>query len=95
MNEIIQNLEANATNGYEQFCYIDEKMLEAMKELSKRENEEKINLEHNWNELKKWLEEQKENFQFAGDFGEFNTNIEDLEIVLDKIKELEEGGNNE
>lgn len=52
-------------------------------------------LEHNWNELKKWLEEQKENFQFAGDFGEFNTNIEDLEIVLNKIKELEEGGNND
>lgn len=40
MNDIIQNLELNATNGRENFCYINEKQLNAMKELSKREAEE-------------------------------------------------------
>lgn len=40
MNDIIQNLEANATNGKENFCYISEKQLNAMKELSKREAKE-------------------------------------------------------
>jgi hypothetical protein len=40
MNDIIQNLEVNATNGKENFCYISEKQLNAMKELSKREAKE-------------------------------------------------------
>lgn len=40
MNEIIQSLEANATNGKENFCYISEGKLKALKELSKREYEE-------------------------------------------------------
>ena len=40
MNEIIQNLEVNATNGYENFCYISENKLNALKELSKREKRE-------------------------------------------------------
>lgn len=40
MNEIIQNLEANATNGEKNFCYISENKLNALKELSKREYEE-------------------------------------------------------
>lgn len=44
MNEIIQNLEANATNGKENFCYISENKLQAIKELSKREQQEKENL---------------------------------------------------
>ena len=45
MNEIIQNLEVNATNGKENFCYISEKQLKAMKELSKRETKENKQLE--------------------------------------------------
>lgn len=45
MNEIIQNLEVNATNGKENFCYISEKQLKAMKELSKREAKENKQLE--------------------------------------------------
>lgn len=56
MNDIIQNLEANATNGRENFCYISEKQLNAMKELSKREAKENKQLKDNWNKLKKDLE---------------------------------------
>ena len=41
MNEIIQELECNATNGKENFCYISEKKLKPLKELSKREEQEK------------------------------------------------------
>lgn len=44
MNEIIQSLKADVTNGKENFCYISEDMLKAMKELSKRENQDKENL---------------------------------------------------
>lgn len=40
MNDIIQDLEINATNGKENFCYINEKQLNAMKELSERESKE-------------------------------------------------------
>lgn len=46
-------------------------------------------LEHNWNELKKWLEERcKDNMELI-------TFRLAICRVLDKIKELEEGGNNE
>lgn len=44
MNDIIQNLEANATSGRENFCYISEKQLNAMKELFKRETKENKHL---------------------------------------------------
>lgn len=40
MNEIIQNLKANKTDGYTNFCEISEEMLNAIKELSRREYEE-------------------------------------------------------
>ena len=85
MNEIIQNLEANATNGYERFCYIDEKMLEAIKELAKRENEEKVKLEHNWNELKDYIKDRR----ICTIYDDF------CRQILDKMQSLEEGGNNE
>ena len=39
-NEIIQNLKANKTDGYTNFCEISEEMLNAIKELSRREYEE-------------------------------------------------------
>ena len=45
MNEIIQSLKANATNGKENFCFISEKQLNAMKELSKRETKENQQLQ--------------------------------------------------
>ena len=46
MNEIIQSLEVNATNGTENFCYISEKKLNAIKELSKREQQENLQKEN-------------------------------------------------
>lgn len=55
MNDIIQNLETNATNGKENFCYISEKQLNAMKELSKREAKENKQLKDNWNKLKVYI----------------------------------------
>ena len=52
MNDIIQNLEANATNGKENFCYISEKQLNAMKELSKKEAKEIKQLQQENKQLK-------------------------------------------
>lgn len=51
MNDIIQNLEANATNGKENFCYISEKQLNAMKKLSKREAKENKQIKEIYKEL--------------------------------------------
>lgn len=51
MNDIIQNLEVNATNGKENFCYISEKQLNAMKELSKREAKENKQIKEIYKEL--------------------------------------------
>lgn len=55
MNEIIQGLEANATNGKENFCYISENMLNAIKELSKREYQEKQDLQSQLSQKEKKL----------------------------------------
>lgn len=52
MNNIIQDLEVNATNGKENFCYISEKQLNAMKELYKREAKEIENLQQENKQLK-------------------------------------------
>ena len=52
---------------------------------------EKMDLEHNWNELKKWLI-QLQKFKGINQQG-FSWGV--AQEVLDKIKELEEGGNNE
>jgi uncharacterized Ntn-hydrolase superfamily protein len=79
MNDIIQNLELNATNGRENFCYINEKQLNAMKELSKREAEENKQLkmqisareegcnrlEKNWNKLKEYINKMHEYFLYT------------------------------
>lgn len=52
MNDIIQDLEVNATNGKENFCYISEKQLNAMKELYKREAKEIKQLQQENKQLK-------------------------------------------
>lgn len=57
-------------------------------------------LEHNWNELKKWLKEQDvfitELPAFTKDIGiEHRTMSICYENILDKMQELEEGGNND
>jgi hypothetical protein len=65
MNDIIQNLETNATNGKENFCYISEKQLNAMKELSKREAKENKQLKDNWNKLKEYINKMHEYFLYT------------------------------
>lgn len=55
MNEVIQELEANATNSRENFCYISENKLLAMKELSKRDYEEYKKLKQENDRLKSML----------------------------------------
>ena len=52
MNDIIQNLQADCFNGEKYFCLMSENKLNALKELSKREEQEN-------EELKKQLEENK------------------------------------
>ena len=52
MNDIIQDLEVKATNGKENFCYISEKQLNAIKELSKRETKEIKQLQQENKQLK-------------------------------------------
>lgn len=88
MNDIIQNLEANATNGRENFCYISEKQLNAMKELSKREAKENKQLKDNWNKLKEYLHN-----QIPTDKTVLTKYIKIFE-VLDKMQELEQGSEN-
>ena len=55
------------------------------KQIIEQLEKQKIQLENNWNELKKWLEEEK------GQYGKDNRCW--YESVLDKMQELE--GNNE
>ena len=51
-------------------------------------------LKHNWNELKKWLEEYLDGARSGLD--SYDCGIGDcLDDVLKKISELEEGGNND
>lgn len=57
MNEIIQSLECNSTNGKENFCYISEARLKAIKQLSTIENKE-------WNYLNKGINELIKNYQY-------------------------------
>jgi len=56
MNEIIQKLECEATSGKENFYYISEKRLNAIKELSKREQIEKEKLQRKNQELQDRIE---------------------------------------
>lgn len=96
MNDIIQNLELNATNGRENFCYINEKQLNAMKELSKREAEENKQLkmqisareeeyrklENNWNKLKEYIEKTKIK-EFEKSYGKrFGKTFTQAEIIV-------------
>lgn len=72
MSEALELLKINATNGKENFCYINEKQLKALKELAKRYEKEidvlnkeldKIRLselhkEYVISELEKWLDKE-------------------------------------
>ena len=86
MNDIIQDLEVNATNGKENFCYISEKQLKAMKELSKREAKENKQLKDNWNKLREWIIYNKHN-----ENTEQHYLVVDYGTLLGKMQELEQG----
>lgn len=62
MNEIIQSLECNATNGKENFCYISKKRLEAIKKLSTIEDNEFKKLNKGIDELIKKYEYEENYF---------------------------------
>ena len=59
MNEIIQSLEADITNGDNNFCMINEKMLLAIKELSKRDYQEQLELKEKTRKQKEVIEKIK------------------------------------
>lgn len=56
MNDIIQNLKADCYSGKDTFYLISENKLNALKELSKREEQEKNNLEQALDEIEKYIE---------------------------------------
>ena len=95
MNDIIQNLKADCYSGKDTFCLISENKLNALKELSKREEQEKNNLEQALDEIEKWLKEKAEQMDTfnitqrkeTGAFW-FNTrgNIDDLLETIKKAK---------
>lgn len=81
MNDIIQNLEANATNGKENFCYISEKQLNAMKKLSKREAKENKQIKEIYKELFNTYQKLKKE----------NEEVTSLNLhQVDKIQQLKE-----
>lgn len=81
MNDIIQNLEVNATNGKENFCYISEKQLNAMKELSKREAKENKQIKEIYKELFNTYQKLKKE----------NEEVTSLNLhQVDKIQQLKE-----
>ena len=92
MNDIIQDLEVNATNGKENFCYISEKQLKAMKELSKREAKENKQLKDNWNKLKKDIAYELLKLRDPNEYnnGLFNA----FTYINNEIQELEQGSDN-
>lgn len=86
MNDIIQNLEANATNGEENFCYISEKQLNAMKELSKGEAKENKQLKDNWDKLKEYISIKLYNTEYLQKL--CGCGIDDFDhMLLDAIRE--------
>lgn len=92
MNDIIQDLEVNATNGKENFCYISEKQLNAMKELYKREakeikqlQQENKQLKDNWNKLREFIV--KEYYMYLP----LEASTKSITILTDKMQELEQG----
>ena len=97
MNEIIQNLEVNATNGYENFCYISENKLNALKELSKREKRELQkykslyeNEKNHTDTLKRIIKEVKKYLEGAYEMATYTNSVcldeENIEDILDLLK---------
>jgi hypothetical protein len=52
-------------------------------------------LQHNWNELKKWLKEEEQEYRKDSYSGEYAWIIGTTVRVLNKIQSLDDGGHNE
>lgn len=91
MNEIIQNLEVNATNGKENFCYISEKQLKAMKELSKREAKENKQLEQQCKKQREVIDKAVEFINsidlYSHEYALDSIEINDLLDILNEVSE--------
>lgn len=103
MNELIESFGECSTDFSKTACkyyedylrnYQKEKIwqIEEYQKAVDKTMSEKMDLEHNWNELKKWLEAIR--FMYEIEYKDIDTS-EHYNSVLNKISELEEGGNNE
>lgn len=90
MNEIIQNLEANATNGNMNFCEISEEMLNAIKELSQREYEENKKYKEVIDKAINHIETNKQHEYRNGNLNEYYLELNEKEMtkLLDILKEV-------
>ena len=97
MNEIIQSLEADITNGDNNFCMINEKMLLAIKELSKRDYQEKLELKEKTRKQKEvidkeinFIEKNKSHEYRNGNLNEYYLELNEKEMtkLLEILKEV-------
>ena len=104
MNELIESFGECSTDYTKTACTYYANYLEEYQK-------EKIKLEHNWNELKKWLEEEIYKIEPKGTAINYNCEYDSEEDYINAMKErsklitlkrvlimlqsLEEGGNNE
>lgn len=98
MNEIIQSLEADITNGDNNFCMINEKMLLAIKELSKRDYQEQLELKEKTRKQKEaidkainFIEKNKSQEYRNGNLNEYYLELNEKEMtkLLEILKEVE------
>lgn len=76
-----------------EYVFVGRAQLKTRDYIKNLERENKI-LNHNWNELKKWLEEKLNNNKGSID-GKLTTGeYIELQLVWFKMKELEDGDNN-
>lgn len=81
----------------------NERLYKGVEEYQKALDElmsEKMDLEHNWNELKKYIkkeikEDKKLKKNWEEDIITYYVKRKGVDVVLDKMAELEEGGNND
>lgn len=100
MNEIIQALEADVTNGQNNFCMISEPVLLVIKELSKREYEENKQLKTTLNEIRehisKEIKENEDLIEILEGTSSFRIGNAQSKIkILKEILEIIERGNKE
>ena len=80
-NETLNNIKMQLEEDYIDFGIHDKEEIELLITM--------VKTYENWKALKGWLEEQLMYFKENNEQGGFSDNVEDLEIVLDKMDELE------